>query len=484
VPLTRADGRSFSERLTPPERLALVQTGYDASRSSGAASLFPADFGFSPETGAALTRFDLGRSAPWVPPFGAPVKRPGAPQLSDIRGIRQTPRELTLTRAPKVGAGPDRSATDDPDRVIPPPPPGQYEFAVGRFGADTDCLLAIEPEKGSLFFWLTASNRWAPVNHVDGGVLSQTSVDASHWRSELVQEGGDIGGSVLFLPTTSGLAVVRPDAITLEFSADYIGGGASLGAPVLWGGVIWAPVKGVGRTIALVAASTKGELLNVQATSCAEPAEALGAPVCDARRIVWPSQAGQFVVSKNPDGTAHASWLNWPDDARPVFAFGVPYLSAAGQFWQLCWNAREESYVYVQLGRPGPEIMPTNAPALCTGRRSYKMASAMQGDPWEDPVDMSHGSSSDVVIPLLESTQNGAVLGLVVAAEDGVTALLESRERHPAVMLLRTDTSPNQRFLTLLVSKPWRVRAFIFDGYLWAYHPAMQSILGTELGRR
>lgn len=125
--------------------------------------------------------------------------------------------------------------------------------------------------------------------------------------------------------------------------------------------------------------------------------------------------------------------------------------------------------------------MQSNAPALCTGRRSFKMTSTLQGDPWDDPLDANHGNSNEVLIPLLESTLGGAVLGLSVVATDGVTTLLESSERQAAVLHLRTDASSDLHFLTVQVAMPWLTRAFVFDGCLWAYHPELRSIPGTEL---
>lgn len=478
LPVAQADGQPLSDRLSTAERLALIGTATTGRGSAGGASHFPVEFMFSPDTGERLIPAPTPVSSPWIPPYGAQTVRPGSNQGSDARGLRQTAFDITVTQRPCSGSQSRRSATDDPDRNIPAPPPGQYEFAVGRFGTDVDVLLAIEPEKGALFVWLPTGARWESLSHDGGGFLAETSVHAAHWRAELHQDGAN---TILYLPTTAGLAVVRPDCLALNFSVSYEGNGAAVGAPILWGGDTWALVRDSSGAITVIAVSSSGQLLRAQQSSIEAPRAAFGQPVCDAQQVIWPAQDGQLVVRKGPDGAAQCSWVAWPAEVRPAFSFGCPYLSATGRFWQLCWSRRDESYVYIQMGRSGAEIMPTMAPALCTGRCSFKMATRMKGDPWLDPSDTNDANSNDVVIPILESTKHGGVLGLVVEAETGVTALLESTAHHRAVVQIRSDASADVRFQTLIAPMPWLARAFVFDSCLWIYHPDEQTIIGTEL---
>lgn len=478
LPVARADGQRLSDRLSTAERLALVRTATIGRGSAGGDSRFPVEFVFSPDTGERLIPAPTPVSSPWIPPYGAQTVRPGSSQGSDARGLRQTAFDITVSQRPRSGSQSRRLATDDPDRNIPAPPPGQYEFAVGRFGTDVDVLLAIEPEKGTLFVWLPTGTRWESLSHDGGSYLAETSVHAAHWGAELQQDGAN---TILCLPTTAGLAVVRPDCLALSFSVGYLGSGAAVGAPVLWGGEAWAPLRDANGAITVIAVSSSGQLLRTQHSSIQAPEAVFGQPVCDAQQVIWPGQDGQLVVRKGPDGAAQCSWVAWPVDMRPAFSFGCPYLSATGRFWQLCRSSRDESYVYIQMGRSGAEIMTTMAPALCTGRCSYKMATRMKGDPWLDPSDTNDANSNDVVIPILESTKHGAVLGLVVEAEDGVTSLLESTAQHLAVVQLRSDASADVRFQTLIVPLPWLTRAFVFESCLWIYHPDEQAIIGTEL---
>ena len=479
VPVARADGTRLADRLSPSERLTLIRTATTAQGSAGGPIHFPAEFVFSPETGERLMPAPTSASAPWIPPCGAHPVRSRSSQSLDARGLRQTAFEITVTQRLRSGSQPKRSATDDPDRNIPAPPLGQFEFAVGRFGTDVDVLVAIEPEKGALLVWLPIGKRWEPLSHDGGGFLAETSVQAAQWSAELLQDGAH---AILCLPTTAGLAIVRPDCLALSFSVSYLGSGAAFGAPVLWGGEAWAPLRDASGAIAVIAVSSSGQLLRTQLSSIQAPEAAFGAPVCDAQQLIWPSTDGQLVVRKGPDGSVQCNWVAWPANVSPAFSFGCPYLSATGRLWQLCWSRRgDESYAYVQMGRSGAEVMPTSSPALCTGRRSYKMATRLRGDPWLDPSDTNDASSNDVVIPILESTKHGAALGMVVEAEGGVASLLESKDRQRAVVQIQSDNSADTRFQTLIVPMPWRARAFVADGCLWIYHPDLPAIMGTEL---
>lgn len=187
VPCARVGGTRLADRLSPSERLTLVRTATTARGSAGGPIHFPAEFVSSPDTGERLTPAPTSAGALWTPPCGAQPVRSGSSQSLDARGLRQTAFEIAVIQRPCSGSQSRRSATDDPDRNIPAPPPGQYEFDVGRFGTDVDVLQAIEPEKGALFVWLPIGRCWEPLSHDGAGFLAETSVRAAQWRAELLR---------------------------------------------------------------------------------------------------------------------------------------------------------------------------------------------------------------------------------------------------------------------------------------------------------
>lgn len=489
-PIARADGRTISSRLSPAERLALVSTSFDKFVSTsteklekpatGSSTSYPPEFSYSPDTGQKLESPIIAKTAPWVPPFGN-----SSDDQSTVRGLHQTRVALELTQRPLVTNAPRRSQTDDADRQLTMPPPGQYEFAVGRFGTAVDVLLAIEPEKGALFVVVNpshASQRWEALAHEGGGVIAEASLPASCWKAETARDGDD---TLLCLPTTSGLAIVRADALSLSYSVNYVGGGRVIGAPITWDGEAWAAVDAGQGLISFGIASVDGgssRVLTSDVKSTLLPAgEALHAPVCDTQQVVWPGSSGQLVVRKDTTGTPRISWVEWPAATRPNFQFGSAYLSGAGRFWQLSWNKADESYVYVEMARTPAEVVPTISPALCSGRISYKMSARMKSDPWADVDDSQDASSNEVVLPIVESTSHAAVLGLVIEARSGIAALLRSSEKQRTVLQIQSDNRPDVRFHTFNAAVPWRARAFVFDDHLWLYHPQLRAMLGFAL---
>jgi hypothetical protein len=95
---------------------------------------------------------------------------------------------------------------------------------------------------------------------------------------------------------------------------------------------------------------------------------------------------------------------------------------------------------------------------------------------------VSNGASSEVVVPLIESELERAVVGLRIDAPQGVLALLESdKERHRAVLQLQAEDRADVLFGTLSVTRPWLASLFIYDGHLWVYHPELSQAIGWKV---
>ena len=189
------------------------------------------------------------------------------------------------------------------------------------------------------------------------------------------------------------------------------------------------------------------------------------------------------MVRKGPHGAPEASWIEWPPGVRPRFEFGCPYLSRSGSFWQLGWDEAAGSYVFVQMGRSGPEVHPVSSPRLCTGSLGYQRGYRIKGDPWLDPEHAYDTASDEVVVPLVESTRSAAVLGLVIETTASAAAMMESADRQRVELQYQADDSPDLRFYTMTVAEPWRARAFVHDGRLWLYHPDQPRACGWDLER-
>lgn len=451
----------------------------DLSRFAGAArkrddavdpSAFPPEFLFSPVDGAALSAPPAPATAPWVAPYGAApllkIPRPG----SDSHGLRQTAHPLRPQGPMQGGRQQTLSPTDDAPYALKLPPPGRYEFCVGRFGANCDVLVAIEPEKGALFVWAPLEQAWLAMEPIAAGPFAETATSGNDWRMELAQEGTT---TILYLATLSGLAVVRADVLSLTYSVTYVGGGAALGGPIQWAGEVWAPVRGASGGLVLSAASGR------TVESCTtDPVAHFAPPVSDSRQVIWPSEQGQLVLRKGPDGKLEASWVRWPQSVVPRFEFGCPYLSRTGSFWQLCWDEGAGSYRFVQMARPAPETYLVDSPHLCTGVFSFQRGHWIKKEPWQEETRAYDTNSDEVVVPLLESTAHGAVLGLVIDTTVAAAELLESGARQRAALRYQAEDSADVPFFTLQVARPWSTRVFVYDARLWVYHPDLTEAHG------
>jgi hypothetical protein len=443
-----------------------------AKRDASSGQWFPSDFDYSPQTGTRLHVTITCLDSPWVPPFGASA-------LSDIssplgRGLRQTPARLTLAH-PNGGSDP----ASDADRTLPALPPGQYRFLVHKFDVASPILMAIEPEHGELLVFLPESKTWIPLERPTGAFLAEGLKNSRGWRMEVV-EGARC--ATLYFPTARGLAAVTPTLIGLSYAVRNFGAGPALGGPVAWAGQVWLPVLGKKGVVNLVGKPRAAAKPIVLPTSAPTPKKGFEAPVFDPLHVIWPSEEGQLILRLDQNGKKETDWIAWPDGLRPTFSLGCPYLSRSGSFWQLCLRGQSESLEYVQMGKLGPERAAIDAPRLGTGHISYRKAQRIEGDPWRQPEHVSDEGSSAIVVPLIESEVEHAVVGLKIDAQQELLALLESdKERQRAVLQVQADNRADVPFGTLSVTMPWLASLFVYDAHLWVYHPELSQPLGWKL---
>ena len=439
-----------------------------AKRDTSSGQWFPSDFNYSPQTGTPLHVTITSLDSPWVPPFGASA-------LSDIsrplaKGLRQTSAPLALARS---------NGRFDPARTLPALAPGQYRFLVHKFDVASAILMAIELEYGNLLVLLPESKTWIPLERPTGGILAEGLKNSRGWRMEVLEAARC---ATLYLPTASGLAAVTPTLIGLSYAVEYFGEGPALGGPVAWAGEVWLPVLGEKGVVNLVGKPRGAAKPIVLPTSAPAPKNGFEAPVFDPLHVIWPSEEGQLIVRLDQDGKKETDWIAWPDGLSPAFSLGCPYLSRSGSFSQLCWDGQNESLEYVQMGKLGPERAAIDAPRLGTGHISYKKEQRIDGDPWREPEHVFDEASSEVVVPLIESELERAVVGLRIDAPQGVLALLESdEERHRAVLQLQAENRAAVLFGSLNVTRPWLTSLFIYDAHLWVYHPELTQAFGWKL---
>ncbi|WP_338680836.1 hypothetical protein OPV09_05620 [Janthinobacterium sp. TB1-E2] len=463
-----ADGQNVSPLVSHADIGKLMLARRLPAAADAPVRQFPPEFSFDPVSGAALqVPPDTSITPPWVPPYGAyPVSDvpPAGPA-----GLRQAsvPLKLADQRVREEHAQADAS--------LPMPPPGEYEFFSAQFGTSAPALLALDPRKAVLHAWLPASKRWLALDPDYGSLLAESDLAHGAWRAELVPE----FNSVLVLPTSHGLACIRPDVPSLTYVVEHVGGAPCIASPVWFQNRLWAPLRdddGRIRFVNLDAAQKPGSdvlldgMLDLGTVS---------APVAYNRMAVWPCANGQLRLQLQPDGNVAASFTPWPDGLVPHFEFGSPYVSRDGGLWQLCFERSRGTYVYVKLGAQA-ERADALAPRLCSGSFNYRFAAKLKTAPWEEPEHGDDGGKNQAVMPLLESSVGNSVFGVKFATSAGLSSVLRSNERL-AAQLVQDDELRETVFHTFAVSEPWRVRLFVHEGMLWAYHPLLSRIDGWAL---
>ena len=439
----------------------------EARRDPGSGEWFPPEFKYSLHTGAPLRATIPTLESSWVPPFGETVL-PGAERP---RGLKRTPVSLGLARAQ------ERSATGQPDRTLPPLPRGQYRFVVHRFDVACPTLIAVEPEQGKLLVLLPESKQWMPLERTAGTSWAQLLRNPRGWRMELVHAHDQ---ATAYCPSATGLAAITPSVFGLRYAVEYAGEGPALGGPVAWGREIWMPMLGKGDTVHLVGKPHRaaGHMHIVLPTQAPVPLHGFEAPVFDDVHVSWPCDQGQMVLRLDADGEKHADWIEWPEQVRPIFTMGGPYMQHNGTFWQLCRRDDDGRFLYVQMAAASPETESLDSLGLCTGRVCYRGTSRVPDAPWRG-AQSGNDESAEIVVPLLESAHDGAVVGLRMNAPRGV---LVGNEPTRAILQLDVQDRPAVSFGAIAVKRAWSALLFVYDGHLWVHHTDLAQPLGWKLG--
>ncbi|MEJ7932621.1 hypothetical protein WG922_21835 [Ramlibacter sp. AN1015] len=458
-----SDGTVVDPRLSSHDVARLI----GASRECDSGQWFPPEFGYSQQSGKRLSMLMPKLDSPWAPPFGASELGHARPRG---RGLRQTLLPLTLACTQE-----ERSISQ-PERTLPPLPPGQYRFVVSKFGISSPTLVAAEPRRGRLFALLPESRNWLALQRWSGAAWGQKLLNPRGWRMELVQNRGP---AVAYCPSACGVASVSPNAVGAGYAVEHVGDGPALGGPVARGHEVWAPLLAAPDLVQLIGVPVAATGTIVLPTQSPVPQRGFEAPVFDDSQANWPCDEGQLVL-RLEDNDRRCEWIKWPDGRSPLFALGCPYLAATGTFWQLCRRTADSGFEYVEMASSTPAIVPIHSLRLSTGRACYHAALRIDGDPWQAGPGVDH-RSPELVAPLLESVHDGAVIGLRMNAPEGAMALLQSHAPCHAILQWEVPGRPAVPFGSLHVRRPWLALLFVYDNHLWVHHPELAQVVGWKL---
>ncbi|QQX86578.1 hypothetical protein JJQ59_27790 [Cupriavidus necator] len=340
-------------------------------------------------------------------------------------------------------------------------------------------MIALNVAQGNLFVWLPNQDSWMALEHLDELLIDVCRLPKASWRAETAPMQG-APASTLFVSTESGLACLVPDVMALGYRVRYVGDLPAAASPIAYDGKFWVPLRGANGKLVVIAVDSSGEVVTRQELDADVDAGAFSAPVAYGRQALWPSSKGRLRLLKQQDGKVSLTFTPWPVNVAPSFEFGSAYLSGDGGIWQLCFDSAEGRYVYVRIDVTADEVEPTTSPRQCSGRVNYRFAQRTNLPPWEEPSHGDDSGSNEFVIPLLEVTESGQVLGMRLQARGAIADTLASTERLPAELILE-DRYGSVVFHTLSAQEPWHIRLFVHDHTLWAYHARLRRLEGWRL---
>jgi len=290
-------------------------------------SFFPSDFKYCPRCGTPLIKNNESASRTWIPPVGS----------NDSLRYFPTP----------IGSQADFHYEQGSFLDLPFNNSAELQFAVGRFGASSDLLIAFELTQGRLSAYSPAHPlKWL---EIDAPQLESASLPAWSWRIAMSHD-----QSLLAIPDISGLKWVSFDwhALSLR-TVDVLEGRCMAGPAVVSRrtgqgpqskeDVICVPmqIKSPGGECNAVLRWYRGTQEQLGTASQwnqvdlpdVPPNETFGLAISGVVKglLTWPGKVGVLSVNLNADDTLNASWTPWVAETVGEQVEGLPEM---GVVWR------------------------------------------------------------------------------------------------------------------------------------------------------
>lgn len=430
---------------------------------------FPASFSFSPTTGKPLITSPA-KSAGWLPPHGNNGLHTGL-----VRGGKLTSAPLHLQRYTE-------ETNAIPAESLPLPAVGSFRFLVGAFGLQRSSLLALDWKNGVLYCWLPADQVWAKLTATSGSVfLGSEDIADELWNVESRNLEQD---AALYWPCDAGLAIVRIEPLSLTYTAQLLVRGTCCSQPLALNDNVYVLMR--------CRKGSDTSLVEVSCNNSTEWNEKLkGLPEGDWRpaatphEVLWLSAEGHVVAHPARERFEFITWN--PSAIKPEFQLGPPHCARDGRLWLQVLHPEgyegEPSQGYVSLGRAKQDWNPSGGPRTLSGRSSIKVEKRLGDEPWIEPdvVSSEAHDNNEAVVPLLESVTDSSMLVLRVDHMAGIKQFFERDERLSVRFQIMGQHADDTGFFATRLHQPWKTLAFVYDGYLYLYHPEMTNLPGWRL---
>ncbi|MFC5460171.1 hypothetical protein [Massilia niabensis] len=469
----RWQGRDIDSRWSRYDAAIAVGCTLSVNSEDGgteaAPACFPASFGFSPFTGKPLVE-NTAKLVGWLPPHGN-----NGLKTALVRGGKLTCAPLRLQ--------PYTEETNAvPAESLPFPAVGTFRFLVGAFGLQRSSLIALDWKNGVLYCWLPADRAWVKLTAAAGSVfLGSEEIADEFWNVECTNLTQD---ALLYWPCDAGLGVVRIEPLTLTYSAQLVAAGTCYSQPLALNDKVYVLMRcRQEQEVSLVEVSPENN--NQWTEKLKGLPNSDWHPAATSHEVLWLSYQGHVVANPARERFEFITWN--PSAIKPEFRLGPPHCARDGRLWLQVMHPEgyegEPSQGFISLGRAKQDWNPSGGPRTLSGKSSIKVEKRLGDEPWIEPdiVSSEAHDNNEAVVPLLESVSDGSMLVLRVDHTTGIKQFFERDERLSVRFQIMGQHSDEQGFFATRMHQPWKTLAFIYEDYLYLYHPEMANLPGWRV---
>ena len=460
----------------------------DAARWLGAAmpltcdcsAVYPPDFAFCPQCGAALQGAPESTDAPvWLGPF------------ADQALPEHVPRGLALSACSLAARMAALPGVARPDLGMPAPPAAPCLFFSGCFGFARPRLLALSWRQNVLQYWNPVAGDWQIL--AAGGDVAHSDLNFTVSDVYALPAISPEPGAVALIPTAHGLMQLFVNPLQNSYRLQ----------PVLQARLV-ASAGRVFSHLACLILDEDGQLtlwsrsLLVSADEAASadegnedsadqywpacaPASCTGGwsrPIAYQGKLIWLHADGHLLWQP---GSA-PKWLPWPEGWQPRHAYAAPMQSRDGRLWQL--GLSPQGYEFIELGSATPQQEATDGARLGFAHIIYRLGHPLHGEPWGSFTVENENDHNAMVWPLLAChDSNRRLQGVLAVRLPDYVGTVEQLflNRSGVDSKIEWLGESHRELERLQLARPWELTVVLHDGCLWMQHPDWNRMRGWRL---
>lgn len=454
----------------------------DAARWLGAAlpltcecsGVYPPDFAFCPQCGAALQEAPdvAGEDGErWLGPF------------ADQTLPEHIPRGMALSACSLAARLSGLPPVARPDLGLPAPPAAPCLFFSGRFGFAEARLLAWSWRQNVLQYWNPVAADWQLLGAAANSEHSDLTFTVSDVYS--LPPLSNEPGAVALIPTAHGLMQLFINPLQNTWRLQPVCSGRLLASAGRVFSHLAALVQDESGEVGLwsrqMVAGEGNQAVDEQFWHACAPADCNSGwsrPIAYQGKLIWLHASGHLLWQP---GSA-PKWLPWPVGWQPRQAYAAPMQSRDGRLWLL--GQRQQGYEFLELGSATPQHEATDGARLGFANVMFRLGHPLHGEPWGSFTVENENDHNALVWPLLACHDtNRRLQGVLAVRLPDYVGTVEQLFLNRAGMDSKIEWlgETHLELERLQLARPWDLSVVVHDGSLWLQHPDWSRMRGWRL---